>query len=254
MMRDSLHPGLHAHSRSLRSYWQGLGGFLPPQITGNVLWLRADLGITLNGSLVSAWADQSGTGDSNKNCTQATAGNQPTFTAASASYNNQPAVTFSRTGDNLASGAWATGLAQPCTFMAVGNTTNAGASDYFFGAASGNRLELFDSLGASVTLYAGAAAPAAGVGTLNTASVCFAVFNGASATISVRTNTPQATGNCAADSPLQNIMVGNLGASGTQSLSGPLCELAAWSRVLTAAEIATLAGYVTSRYGIAVGA
>lgn len=40
-------------------------------------WCRSDLGITLNGSTVSAWADQSGNG---KNYSQGTAASQPTYT------------------------------------------------------------------------------------------------------------------------------------------------------------------------------
>ena len=39
-------------------------------------WYRADLGITLNGSTISAWADQSGNG---RTASQATAANQPTY-------------------------------------------------------------------------------------------------------------------------------------------------------------------------------
>lgn len=43
------------------------------------LWLRADLGITLNGATVSAWADQSGNGHV---FAMATAGKQPAYTAS----------------------------------------------------------------------------------------------------------------------------------------------------------------------------
>lgn len=43
------------------------------------LWLRADLGVTLNGATVSAWADQSGNG---RHATQTTAADQPAFRAA----------------------------------------------------------------------------------------------------------------------------------------------------------------------------
>lgn len=42
------------------------------------LWLRADLGVTLNGATVSAWADQSGNG---RHATQGTAARQPTYNA-----------------------------------------------------------------------------------------------------------------------------------------------------------------------------
>lgn len=43
---------------------------------GMILWLKSDVGITLNGSNVSAWDDQSGAGN---DATQATAASQPAF-------------------------------------------------------------------------------------------------------------------------------------------------------------------------------
>jgi len=55
------------------------GGFNPTALAGCVLWLRADRGVTLNGSTVSAWADQSGNGN---NFAQGIAANQPTFAAS----------------------------------------------------------------------------------------------------------------------------------------------------------------------------
>ena len=45
--------------------------FLPTNINGVQLWLRADKGYA-----AGTWADQSGTGDANKNATQATAGDR----------------------------------------------------------------------------------------------------------------------------------------------------------------------------------
>ena len=54
-------------------------GVSPQTILGSSLklWLDSDLGITLNGSNVSAWADQSGNGN---HVTQGTAGSQPAYT------------------------------------------------------------------------------------------------------------------------------------------------------------------------------
>ena len=39
------------------------GAFVPTQLSGCQLWLRADEGVTLSSGLVSAWADQSGNGN-----------------------------------------------------------------------------------------------------------------------------------------------------------------------------------------------
>ncbi|NJM93410.1 MAG: LamG domain-containing protein [Cytophagales bacterium] len=63
----------------------------------NVLWLRADAGITEAAGIVSAWADQSG---NSLNASQATVGLRPTYTSANANLNNQPSINFGPTGTN----------------------------------------------------------------------------------------------------------------------------------------------------------
>lgn len=73
---------------------RGIGGggviVTPKTILGASLlqWVRADLGIELNGSNVSAWADQSGNGH---HYAQGTAGNQPPYEATGGP-NGTPAV------------------------------------------------------------------------------------------------------------------------------------------------------------------
>lgn len=57
----------------------GSGGFSPLGLPALGLWLDSELGITLNGATVSAWADQSGNGF---NGTQGVAVDQPTYQAA----------------------------------------------------------------------------------------------------------------------------------------------------------------------------
>lgn len=91
-----------------------LGG-LPPSTTpatiyGSALklWLRADLGITLNGGDVSAWANQGTAGGS---FDQGTPANQPAWTSSDANMNGQASVTFTaansdRLVSTLAASAW----------------------------------------------------------------------------------------------------------------------------------------------------
>ena len=62
--------------------------FSPITVANNKAWYRADLGAS-----VSAWLDQSGTGDANKNAAQAVGAIQPSL-AASAAFNNQQTFTF----------------------------------------------------------------------------------------------------------------------------------------------------------------
>ena len=63
--------------------------FSPSDIAGLVLWLDANVGITLNGSDVSAWDDQSG---KSHDFAQATASAQPAYDATG--FNGKPTVTF----------------------------------------------------------------------------------------------------------------------------------------------------------------
>jgi Concanavalin A-like lectin/glucanases superfamily/F5/8 type C domain len=64
--------------------------------SGAALWLKADAGVTINGTTVSAWADQSGNG---YNVSQATVANQPIFQASD--FNGQPAISFDGSTDFL---------------------------------------------------------------------------------------------------------------------------------------------------------
>jgi len=70
----------------LRSVLSSGGTPLIPQ-SGLSLWLKADAGVTLSGSDVTAWADQSGNGN---NATSPTIA--PTF--VSSSINSKPAISF----------------------------------------------------------------------------------------------------------------------------------------------------------------
>jgi hypothetical protein len=60
------------------------------------LWLRGDLGVTLNGGDVSAWADQSGNG---QHFTQATGAQQPLYVASGIS--SMPSVAFTAANSDL---------------------------------------------------------------------------------------------------------------------------------------------------------
>ena len=65
--------------------------FLPNALQGLALWLKADAGVTLAGSNVTSWADQSGNGN---NATSPTT--PPTF--ISSSINSKPAISFNNDG------------------------------------------------------------------------------------------------------------------------------------------------------------
>jgi hypothetical protein len=69
----------------------GAAAFSPLDVDNLVLWLRGDLGITLNGDNVSAWADQSGEGN---DATQGTMSSQPLYVESDADFGGQATLDF----------------------------------------------------------------------------------------------------------------------------------------------------------------
>lgn len=129
----------------------------PLSILGSavVAWWRADLGITLNGSTVSAWADQSGNGF---HLLQGTSGAQPTYSAASATYNNRPSLTFDGVDDQLQCASLA--IPAPGTtprqyhmwYRPIAWTVN---TAYFGGDATGCQQVFCNTLTPRVQIYNG---------------------------------------------------------------------------------------------------
>ncbi len=75
---------------------EGPGGV--DNATNLILWLKADAGVTLNGTTVSAWNDQS---NPRYNVTQATPANQPIYQAGA--LNGRPVLRFDGINDRLVS-------------------------------------------------------------------------------------------------------------------------------------------------------
>lgn len=83
------------------AFWK-ISGFSPVNVGDLSVWYKADAGVTLNGSTVSGWADQSGNG---RHLIQSTATKQPLFIASA--INSKPSLLFDGVDDllSLASGA-----------------------------------------------------------------------------------------------------------------------------------------------------
>lgn len=228
------------------------GAAVPPSApTANMVYrVRADLGITLNGGDVSAWADQSGTGDANKNATQSTAGLQPLFVASNADFNNQPSVRFTAaSGDYMITGTWAAALAQPATWYLVykGGTT-AGHRAVIDGIAAGNRHTVQNLTGTGVPfLFAGASVDAA-TNKASARTYLAAVVNGASSAIYVDNfTTAEGSGNAGAHS-LTGLTIGSNYLFGN-GLDGDVAELLAYSVAHDATARAEVLAYLQGRYG-----
>ena len=98
----------------------------PANLTTNLkLWVRADDGITLNGSTVSEWTDQGPAGNDAK---QATVASQPTYNGTTNLINFNPSLSFNGTSNQLktTSSVFGTGSLNYTVFGVVNG--NAGAT------------------------------------------------------------------------------------------------------------------------------
>lgn len=226
----------------------GAAPFTPASIAGLALWLRGDLGISI-GTGVSAWADQSGSGDMNKNAVQATGALQPTVTASDVNYGGKQTLAFGGT-QYLNSGTWTTPLAQPSTWYAVGHIAN-GASGFKImtdGLDSTHRQSIASG-NPNWSIFSGVGQPTATVTSLTPAVVC-GVFNGAGSAIYVsNSQTASGTGN-----PGTQAMIG-LGVanfSGISSMSGTIAEIIGYSGSHSATTRLQIMAYLGARYALAV--
>lgn len=114
-----------------------------PFSLGNIeLYLRADTGVTLNGSTVSAWADQSGYG---RNFSQGTSTKQPTYSSSDANFSNKPSISFDGSNDvlntsaNFSPNSTGTGISVAIVYRSTDSGTGQILSmDYQVASTAGN--------------------------------------------------------------------------------------------------------------------
>ena len=224
---------------------------LPNQLSNLVAWFRADKGLTLSGSSVNGWADQSGTGDNNKNLVGTS--HAPTLNASDASYNNQASISFaSASSQYLISGTWSVSLSQPATIFVVGNTDGTSTKQFFVdGQGATQRMAIYNHSSATqLSAYAGT--DLAPTGLVDGSPMAIgAVFNGASSAVYVNAKTAKITGQ-AGNNVITGIVVG-ADLTAANLLNGKCCELIYYSRALLQTEITQLLTYLTQRYSITLG-
>lgn len=230
----------------------------PLTIFGNSLelWLRADLGITLNGSDVSAWADQSGSSDNggagNHHPAQGTAANQPPYNSSDAGYGGQPTLSFTGTRW-LFSPVWTTAPTTVGTFFIVCNFdgTATGAAALCFNNSSVGTL--YQTVGNDLRYYQGTDLIIDTASTRAAKHIWGVDRNGASSNVyednvtAIKSGNPNNLG-------LNRIMVGSFDPVGTAPLIGTVAEIISVNRLATTAERTATMKYLGARYGITVGA
>lgn len=223
-----------------RSRPSGGALWLPTKLPNLAAWYRGDMGITLNGGTVSAWADQSGNG---RHLTQGTAAQQPTYVAASASYNQRPALTFD--GGDWLDAASAIGGTTGTVYL-VGQDGNVDA--YFVSNVgtpeAGNLISYVGNegifSGTALTIGSGSTSP----------SIFCGVFNGANSFVA-RSNVTGATGNAGTNAMSSPFRYGAY-RTGIYALTGAIAEVIWYSAVHDAATRAVVLRYLSNRYAITV--
>lgn len=252
--------------------------FLPTQLTGCALWLRADRGVTESALAVSSWQNYGTLGGT---FDQGTAGAKPAFAATGGS-NSQASLTFDG-GDfltsSLSAASWNFLHSSNFTLFYVWNQTATGNA--FYGVL-GTSTSMAGSRGIAIYWDNRAAIPA-------TASLRSAVSNGSayvvdpgvsllnngypanSASItehtyeylvagddyaSIRNGTTVKTAESAAVPSASNaantLNIGIIPGAASNGLVGSIAEVIAFNRTLAAAERSVVRRYLGTRYALTV--
>ena len=222
--------------------------FSPKQVGGCQLWLRSDLGVTLNGTGVAQWNDQSGNAN---NVVQATPANQPVWNASDANYGGKPSISFTQASSQVLTGPNFT-LAQPWSFFWVATGTAPSTYKGVFGTVSSTLLagtsngsppKWTVSTMASTTT---SAATSCIVGWFSGFGVYGASPNDAMfLNVSTSINGSHAAGPGSFDGTALQVGCSN----NTYFMDGTIAEIALFTNVITPSDVTNLMTYAGLQYG-----
>lgn len=229
--------------------------FMPTDLADCILWLRADLGVTLTAGKVSAWADQSSNA---RSFVQATAGARPVPTTLSG---QQAALEFDG-GDALGCASWPLPAATEQTIFVVAKRATMAAAGYLLdtypnGVSRPEALYWAPNVGVGNPGYAFLVEGAqAGTG--------FDIYYNSDVTnphvLCVTQTTEQrslivdgaAQYTEVLDQDNMEILTLNVGGSISGGWKGEIAEYVWFSRILTLGEIETMESYLGGRYSVSM--
>jgi hypothetical protein len=227
----------------------------PKTIPNCVWWLRPDAAvITQAAGVVTAWADQSGVGDANRNVAPAGT-DKAAYNASDATYNGKPTVgTFTvATDTRLVNPAAWTATYATFTMGAIGHTPGT-SNNYFtfeqnadYNALLGNNSGCGAACGGTGTGATLLSTPGAGIA--EPRAFLSAVFNGTASSLYLNDNVP-VTGTLGTHTLGNAAMsLGSYPAASATNAVSRIAEVYAHSRALTSREQRTIRRYRDSYYG-----
>lgn len=232
--------------------------FRPTSIDNLVIWLRADLGVTLVGSGVSQWADQSGNGN---HVAQASSGLRPTVGTLA----GQAAIQFTAASNQFLDGAIA-GLSGGGDLFAfcVMEWTDLAATPaiaWELYGSGGNRSAYFIHIAPDVFCRVMATGNPNGSETffqdVTTGAHIYGTVHTTGGRVFVHDNRPQPASDRTATTQAMhaptNLRLGRLsGGSILYPLGGKVSEFVIYSRCPDIAQYDALQTYFSERYGITI--
>jgi hypothetical protein len=217
--------------------------FSPLDLSGLSFWVKGDTGITLNGSKVSAWADQSGNG---KNLIQNTAGNQPTY--LSSAKNGKPGVRFTVAATSFMSTSnFTSAIAHPMVFIVYTQSQIvAGNQEYVFDCGGGDRVQMNKNQNNRTAIYAGAQIQVTETYPLSWRIRCLA-YNGSNG--KMFTNGSQTVSGNVGTQTMPNFVVGRW-AGGSAYSEFDVTEILIYNSILSDSDRNKVEGYLNRKYSI----
>lgn len=237
--------------RTRRAAPRILSSFDPTHITGLIAWYRSDKGITLNGSTVSAWADQSGNGH---HALQGSSAKQPGYLATGGP-TGVPAIDFSvATGAVLSTGAFT--IAEPIEWCVACRCSNVNATNFLVNQSNSLTVHGITSTtsGGSCIIAVSDNSQTTSPNQTLSSGTDFIVngnFNGSNISGLYIDNGTLHGGDGSSNGAIINI--GNqTRTTSTVSWNSLIEEVTLFNHVLSAADRKSLTEYMGSRYGISV--
>jgi hypothetical protein len=221
----------------------GLSGFDPSRIANCVTWLRSDLGITLNGSNVSGWADQSG---QSNNAAQSNATLQPGY-VGNGGPNNVPYLNWVGPTDSFCLQISGLTVNQPCEYFVVCQPQTGAGNNYLLDCGGNENLTYTD--GSTWNLYSGGSVFGQAI-TIGQDAIVDSIFNGSSSSITIDNGTPS-TGDPGPTGGSGTVTIGGYGGGGS-GWSGFIYEVVIYSAPISPTDRNSLLNYFSTRYNITI--